>query len=276
MTSAREHYDGLGAAPSRAERAAGPAFALKRLHNDFKRALIARHAPGAGLLVDVACGRGGDLQKWGAAGVKRVVGVDVSRAQVAEARRRAAQACADPMMPAVEFLETPPGLEALDAAVTPGTADVACCMFALNYFWRNAGQAQRALDRIARALKRGGRFVGVCADGARVMQLAASPEQGDGEAFELTPLWEGGQAGRGCEFGSAYTLVIRDTVLEGLDGTTPAPEYLVSWRSLKAAAERAGLAPLTEGFAHVDPSTLPSSAMRRVSGINASFAFIKL
>ena len=39
-------------------------------------------------MLDLACGRGGDIQKWIDAKVETVVGIDISGSEVAEARAR--------------------------------------------------------------------------------------------------------------------------------------------------------------------------------------------
>ena len=43
----------------------------------------------AGSLLDLGCGRGGDLSKWREAEVQRVLGMDLSADQLEDARRRA-------------------------------------------------------------------------------------------------------------------------------------------------------------------------------------------
>lgn len=54
----------------------------------MKRALIEAYAPPGGRLLDLGCGRGGDIDKWWRAGVKEVVGVDLSDKELEEARKR--------------------------------------------------------------------------------------------------------------------------------------------------------------------------------------------
>jgi len=70
------------------ERAAGEALPLKRYHNAIKRALIDTFASGAPRLLDLACGRGGDIHKWHAAGVAYALGIDLSPGEIEEARKR--------------------------------------------------------------------------------------------------------------------------------------------------------------------------------------------
>ena len=47
--------------------------------------VLARQVPA---LLDLACGRGGDIWKWIDADVQSVLGVDISEHEVAECRRR--------------------------------------------------------------------------------------------------------------------------------------------------------------------------------------------
>ena len=266
MATPAEHYDAL-AVPTLAERASGQTFPLKKLHNSFKRSLIDRYATGAAMLVDIACGRGNDLHKWQAAGIRRVVGVDVSGAQIAEARRRAEGASGHASGPRdATFWVTSPDLAALDE-LDPGCADAVTCMFALNYFWETREDASRLFAQARRLLRPGGVFFGVCADGARVMEFLnpRKPLPLETDVYELVPAWSGPPAA----FGSAYTLRIRDTVL---DNSTPAPEYLVYWSVLREVARAHGFEPAQE-FVHVDASSLPAEALRQISRINASFAF---
>ena len=99
----RLHYDlhsnkHATAAEALAARARGASAPLKKYHNRIKRELLARFArctPG-GAMLDLACGRGGDLRKWMDLGVGRVVGVDLSPGEVAEARRRYADCLSEP------------------------------------------------------------------------------------------------------------------------------------------------------------------------------------
>lgn len=70
-------------------RSEGAALPLKQYHNSIKRELINAFSGGQGAsLLDLACGRGGDIWKWFDAGLSYVLGVDLSPGEVAEATRR--------------------------------------------------------------------------------------------------------------------------------------------------------------------------------------------
>jgi hypothetical protein len=71
-----------------ASRQASRLHAYRRYANAVKRHLIETHAAGARCLVDIGCGRGGDLGKWRHAGIRRVVATDLSEGRLDEARAR--------------------------------------------------------------------------------------------------------------------------------------------------------------------------------------------
>ena len=66
-----------------AARNSGALIGYKKFANAVKRRQINAYCRGATLLVDLGCGRGGDLQKWQEAGVASVLALDLSAAQVA-------------------------------------------------------------------------------------------------------------------------------------------------------------------------------------------------
>lgn len=248
-SSVARHYDSLSVR-GRGARAAGPAFELKRAHNALKRDLLAEFAGGAGLLVDVGCGRGGDVAKWRDAGVRRVLGVDVSPAQLAEAKRRAEEAGLGD-----RYVFGP--VEAL-GTVAAGSADVVSCMFALNYFF-----GADFFRTAARLLGPGGRLVGVCADGERVAELLARGPTMT-RAYSLSP---GSRE-------DAYRLRISDTVLEADDGGAP-EERAVRAGDLARLAAEAGLAPIPGARRAPHLSSIRDPDYRRISGVYTSFGFLK-
>lgn len=267
---AEAHYNSL-AVPSRARRAAGPAADMKRVHNDFKRSLLVEHASSANFLVDIGCGRGGDLQKWVAVGVKRALGVDVSEAQVdeAEKRRTALGAAAA----GYGFEVTDRGLGVLDD-VPDGCADVVTSMFSLNYFFGAEESASRLVREVARILRPGGKFVGVCADGREVATLLRSASAVDADASPAFSLESLSGASIDDGFGAGYALRIADTVLDGEDESGPV-EYAVHHADLLRLARDSGLAPVSGGWRKPAFERVKDPGFRRVSMLYTSFAFVR-
>jgi len=57
---------------------------IKHLKNIYKEGKIFNHLS----VLDIACGKGGDLFKWKRCGVHNYVGVDISKQQVIDAHQR--------------------------------------------------------------------------------------------------------------------------------------------------------------------------------------------
>jgi SAM-dependent methyltransferase len=104
--------------------------------------LAARHLAGAGDVVDIGCGEGQISRLAAGAGAARVVGVDASAAQLAQARRRGGGP-----------LYVRGRAEALPLPSAVFDAAVACLVL------EHVADLDGALDEIARVVRPGGTFV---------------------------------------------------------------------------------------------------------------------
>jgi mRNA (guanine-N7-)-methyltransferase len=227
----RDHYDRHAKnTTSKRARAEGPAAPLKIYHNTIKRYLLASFASNAPSLLDVACGRGGDLAKWDAAGIGHVHGIDISEGEIQEAERRYAQGN---FRPTCTFAVS--STLATHAWEFGPIYDVVTCMFALHYFCSSERVLEHILRNVSASLKRGGMFIGTVPDGRRVVQ--AAKENWDGPMLRLKALW----SGTSRPFGCAYVCDIANTVTSG--GSI---EYLVDEDALVRIAAAHGLSPVTQ------------------------------
>lgn len=228
--NASAHYDAkalLGKPPAGAERSA-----LQRFHNEAKRALLATYATGAESVLDLACGRGGDVHKWLSLGITHVKGLDVSPASVEEARSRFA---ARKSPKKYEFHVADLTREWTDGQVY----DVVSCMFALHYFFGTEDAAKRLLQTVSAHLRPGGHFVGIVPDAQRIVECInpTDPHFNSGEfnngVMRVRALW----AGKPWAFGSAYRCRIQGTVTEDSE----VDEFLVYASVLETLAAQHGL-----------------------------------
>eukprot|EP00879_Flechtneria_rotunda_P004748 GHRR01005017.1.p1 GENE.GHRR01005017.1~~GHRR01005017.1.p1 ORF type:complete len:690 (+),score=302.69 GHRR01005017.1:350-2419(+) len=241
----KEHYnqhvqDHLTTKEALQRRREGPAAPLKKYHNDIKRRLIYRFAYRASALLDLACGRGGDIHKWASAQVHYVKGYDLSDREVAEAQRRYAelkQKSSGHLQ--AHFQQTDQlGLSLLKE---DRQYDVATCMFALHYFFEKEAVLKTFMETVAANIKPGGYFIGCLPDGKRVKAHLKAEGHLQMPHLVLRQLWEGKDA----PFGSAYIMEIPDTVVEGHEGLTQGShEYLVFEKVLLQVAKLSGLHPV--------------------------------
>lgn len=131
---------------------------VRKKNNEAKRHLIHNYLPSRGMIrvLDVACGKGGDLWKWRDTGkVSQYVGIDSSPFSIEEARERATK---------VENLST--RFEVLDARrdmdwaeAFGGHFDIISVQMALHYFFGSEKTAKNFFQRAARACAPGGKML---------------------------------------------------------------------------------------------------------------------
>ena len=234
----KKHYDGKAQTiQTKKERAQGPAAALKARHNAVKRALLSHFCAPLSSLLDIACGRGGDLRKWVDIGLARVRGYDVSEVELQEARRRLSALSPGPMK--IDFV----GTANLGASVWVDELapyDAVSCMFALHYFWGSEDTAKTLLQFVHANLRPGGVFLGIVPDARRLNAVLLEPKPPETDTvlprLHLDAHWYG----RPSPFGSAYTLAIEDTVTAGACPGDGSLEFLVYASVLAKLAEATG------------------------------------
>ncbi|KAG2494851.1 hypothetical protein HYH03_007091 [Edaphochlamys debaryana] len=249
----RLHYNshvkqGVSTAEALQQRKDGPAQALKLFHNHIKRQLLCRFAHKQERLLDLCCGRGGDLHKWKEAQVKYVKGLDISEREVEEARRRYMETESrqrrgpgGPLMAefeAVDWLGSRP----LEDQAGPGSYGVCTCMFALHYFFISEDSLRMFLTNVSNNLRQGGLFLGTIPSGQRVMELLGGRPELRTPMLRLVRKWK--DAANPEPFGSGYICDIADTVTASLEGATEGSlEFLVDLPTLERVAAECGLHP---------------------------------
>ena len=292
-----DHYDALaressssssGCVEKRKRRSASLAIGVRNFNNSVKRALLAHWTPPPRpgtrhSLVDLGCGRGGDLDKWRrtlqGAGA-RVLGIDVSVDSVAEASRRAVSAqpqrkrtgnethqpmvaCtfyradfADPLLWSwIDGRER----NAFGArAATPWRdVDVVTCHFAMHYAWHSDRAALALLSNAAARLRcDGGRFICTVVS-ERVLRERWRRAGGGtiGNALYKIVRTQEGDGEGACE-SYAFSLV---------DAVNNCVEWVVPEAQLLRLAGEAGLTPVLQAQPFLDICPGPAVAAMSAS-----------
>lgn len=217
MSVVKNHYDAVGTTTKKS-RASGELFELKKFHNHVKRTLLKEYASNAERLLDLACGRGGDLQKWHDCSVEFVKGVDVSPKEIQEARARYAQLKTG-MVCSFEVVDL------LDNTFRQAPVyDVVTAMFCIHYFCESPDTLETFLRLVTSCLKPGGYFVGCCLDGSLVKTFPGS------EYVTIEFLDD-----------NKMLFALRDTVTFATAESRGSVEYLVDVDTVQKVAANVGL-----------------------------------
>lgn len=158
----RKHYDSIRDTGKKFKnRNESPIYYVKNFNNWIKSVLIRTYAyPGCNVL-DIACGKGGDLLKWSKANINSYVGIDISSQAIEDAMDRYKGRSSDKQygmsgLGDVKFMcydccEDLPSL-------SMGNFDLVSCQFALHYAFQTEKRAKTMIKNISKNLKEGGVF----------------------------------------------------------------------------------------------------------------------
>ena len=121
-------------------------------------------------VLDLGCGRGGDLRKWASYRLKSFVGVDGGTACVAEARARHAGLVSQGKS-AVQAVFHTADLTSARVPTDSDMFDVVSSMFFLQFCFSSLKTATHILNETTRVLKDNGVLCGILPDGNRVVSL---------------------------------------------------------------------------------------------------------
>ena len=159
-----------------AGRRASSILHLKNFNNWIKSVLIAEYAPRpATRVLDLACGKLGDLAKWRQAGARTYCGIDISRVGIEDARGRfnSSPRRGGASEVAARLVRADLGATDLTAARVLGEAeqfDAISIQFALHYLFQSEARALTFFRNISGRLAPGGVFLGTIPDAAYLVR----------------------------------------------------------------------------------------------------------
>ncbi|KAK4048748.1 mRNA cap guanine-N7 methyltransferase [Microbotryomycetes sp. JL221] len=220
-----------------------PIIGLKNFNNWIKSVLVATFGRREGSseprikVLDLGCGKGGDLQKWAKAGTDELVGIDLAEVSIEQARERWQSMRNRPNVASFhvcDCFET--SIEqVLDNTTLSRPFDVVSMQFCMHYAFETKEKAHMMLSNVSRFLRPGGRFIGTIPDAENLLSRLDAIEDDNNLAFGNSVYgikfdhrtWD-------SPFGHRYTFYLQDAVDE-------VPEYVVYWEEFVQMAENYGL-----------------------------------
>lgn len=213
-----------------------PIIGLKKFNNWIKSVLIGKFAfrPGAKVL-DIGCGKGGDLNKWTQAQIRLYVGLDIAATSVEQAwdryRKLGPRARFEAHFFAHDCYANPISEVLPKPLQQPDLFDNVTMQFCMHYAFENASKARMMIENVSRHLRPGGRFIGTIPDGDQLLErLNAVPEDAEelrfGNSCFYIQFMERRHKGK---YGHQYRFYLTDAVDD-------VPEYIVDWPNFEALA----------------------------------------
>ncbi|GBG73057.1 hypothetical protein CBR_g12774 [Chara braunii] len=234
------HYN-LRENQTKAARENSPIIHLKKLNNWVKSTLIRRYTSRGDAVLDLACGKGGDLLKWDKAQVSYYVGVDIAIGSLKDFQVRyngpsdhsrhwqptkfpAKLICADCFEVSLE-----------EPLKDDAPFDVCSCQFALHYSFQTCERVETALRNVASMLRPGGVFIGTMTDAnviVRKLREATTTLEFHNSVYGVRfgEAWADKKFAMDEPFGIEYQFHLEDAV--------DCPEYLVPMQVLQWKADQ--------------------------------------
>ena len=238
-------------------------ISMRDLHNWIKRTLInvtRSFTKGNCHLLDIAVGRGGDLDKWNKAGITSVFGFDANEESIESN---------DPFNAgAKQRLSTFNGLNVkvhfeVGNAIRPSNIllnnieqwlngapgfQIISCQFALHYFFEKPDDLKILMTMISKYLVKGGFFIGTTTDGQKIRNFfkARKTKEISKNLFNITI----DKYFKKDPYGNKYTFEIKDTFDQGNYFNTmgPSTEYIVDFEELQRVASEHSLVPFNKNI----------------------------
>ncbi|EAU88166.2 mRNA capping methyltransferase [Coprinopsis cinerea okayama7 len=223
------------------QRQDSPIIGLKNFNNWVKSVLITRYAHpalqksvvagysgrgGRGKVLDMGCGKGGDMTKWSKAQVRELFCVDIAAVSVEQARARyesMRNSRFEALFAALDCY-TEPLHKAFPTARLAPPFDVVSMQFCMHYAFETVQKARCMLENVSRYLRSGGVFIGTIPNSDLLYaHLDAIPPDAEELSFGNSVYkirFE--QRDSRPTFGHKYWFFLQDAVEN-------VPEYVVPW-----------------------------------------------
>lgn len=237
----RKHYNTRTVLSRNERRTNSPIIKLRNFNNAIKYMLIGKFTEPECKVLDIGCGKGGDLNKWRMARCAFYVGVDISDMSIKEAihRYKSLRNTSFESIFATGDAYGTPIQEILSQFEVPWPMDVVSMQFCMHYAFETEDKVRRMLSNVSSSLKKGGYFVGTIPSSDFLLSKIAKLEEGEkgwknsiySVTFANDPPRDGAFR---PPFGHMYYYYLKDAV-------DNVPEYVVPFEAFRALAEEFNL-----------------------------------
>lgn len=249
---------------------------IRKCHNTIKRDLINRYGYNKDSLLDIAVGKGGDLDKWNRANIKNVVGIDINDTSINGLHGAKDRYNKGKYKTKAEFHVLDVGMNSIKDIVKERQFDIVSCQFAMHFFFENEKKNKMFFENVVGNLKENGYFVGTLFDGDSIFNLLKDKETYEvKDLYKISKKYKTENIENLNRYGEKIGIYLEgtnyfDTVLQEKENI----EYLVLMKHLKEEALKYGLYLVETKKFEVDKCNL-SKNERSYSELNRTVVFKK-
>ena len=225
----KKHYEnaeGLG----KKERELLETISVRKMNNFIKTVLINEHVPEESSILDIGCGKGGDLKKFAHRNILEYVGIDISKKSIQNAEERYKSSF---LRFRGRFLEADVYNRVLNLEKL---FDIVSIQFSFHYAFSSEESLRTSLENIKTHLKAKGKLIATVPDSEVLLRRYKKYGNNYGNKFYSIKFTETLEeiSAKECKVGTAYRFTLKDSLDDCI-------EYLVGMKFLKSECEKSGL-----------------------------------
>lgn len=207
-------------------------YHLRQFNNWLKSVLINLHTRPGYAVLDLCCGKGGDLQKWVAASCTTYFACDVAEVSVKVAMERYNGLKEAPFRPMLYVCDCF-SVRLADVLPSEAAFDVVSCQFAIHYAFESEDRVRMLLRNVTDRLRDGGFFIGTTVDANVLVRKLRAVDANEVSSsiynVKLDDRFSSKRFTKGSPFGIRYFFTLDQNVED-------CPEYLVHFPSFEKLA----------------------------------------
>ncbi|KAG4304302.1 hypothetical protein PORY_002277 [Pneumocystis oryctolagi] len=210
---------------------------LRNFNNWVKSALIRKFTKTfpedvAILVLDIGCGKGGDLLKWSKMGIAGYIGIDSAEVSIMQARERYKKMRFSGF--AAKFYVLDCYTNPLESVLPPDERkfDIVSMQFSMHYAFETEMKCHQMLSNVSRSLTRGGKFIGTIPSSDFIIEKIKklkNGEKGWGNSIYKIQFADVPPSEFRPPFGHRYSFYLEDAIID-------VPEYVVPFEAFRAFA----------------------------------------